>query len=924
MIRRHRGAHAARVARFLLWGSLAWGFAAGSASERDATNPVKDLPLFLQVREFRKDGHFDLALSASRRMLAEMEADPRARDYELRNRREQVRVLEGIVGLPETDRAELARVERAVDEFRRAMREARFQDAAEIADDQRAVRERILGPQHHDVATSLHVLGLARRALGAYEVAEALFTRSLALYEDRLGPHAASVAMSRDALGGLHEATGDYERAVAQYRIAVTLYRTYHFENELHIASSMAGLARALMGLGRLGEAEVVFAEAIRVARHAAADSFDGPVTELANLLASREENERAEPLYREAIRRRSGSLGEHHPEVADLMHALADLLDRTERSHEALELRHRATRALHVTYEGAHVRLAESLRKTGDSHARLDRWAVADSLYATAVSMYTEAGTPAHPGAALAVRGLGDVARAAGDAASAGSHYEEALARLVASFGDHHAEVLRTHVRRSTLGWIEGEPERAIPPLLSARESFEGVRARIESPGQRVAFRDSPEPALAAAFLAARRQEEAWEALERYHGRSLEDVLRAAGSADVRAEPTTPATVQAHLPDDTALLGWLDVEVAPKLFVSWGWVLLPRGPVRWVALESGGAERELKKMLTLAGSWPLRLGEDERLSACAAAVARRRMDPLLPHLRGTSRWIVVPSDEMVAVPIEMLSGADGTFYGDRVAISYIPSATLAAARLRADRSDSERRGALVVGSPFADPIDDLPSSEEEVRRVAAMFDSAHVLIGAQATERAFVDLAASGRLADFSVIHVSAHAVVDAVRPERSALILTAESDDAVASALTGERIVDGRLTAWEIAREWRTDADLVTLSGCSTALGRPVEGEGYLGFAQVLLRTGARNLLLSLWNVDDEATARFMGRFYETLARGDAGMAEALQTTRAWLRTYRRADGSAPYVHPVYWAGFVLVGCADEPSRAIEPAAP
>ena len=143
-----------------------------------------------------------------------------------------------------------------------------------------------------------------------------------------------------------------------------------------------------------------------------------------------------------------------------------------------------------------------------------------------------------------------------------------------------------------------------------------------------------------------------------------------------------------------------------------------------------------------------------------------------------------------------------------------------------------------------------------------------------------------------------------------------------------------------------WQLDADLVTLSACETALGPYGGGEGLLGFSQVLLHKGARSLLLSLWKVDDTATALLMTRFYENWLgkrkdlREPMPKAEALREAKSWLRTLPRwerdnlaADlvkgelrgtvvegkpvvqlpkgrADEPYAHPRYWAAFILLG--------------
>ena len=74
----------------------------------------------------------------------------------------------------------------------------------------------------------------------------------------------------------------------------------------------------------------------------------------------------------------------------------------------------------------------------------------------------------------------------------------------------------------------------------------------------------------------------------------------------------------------------------------------------------------------------------------------------------------------------------------------------------------------------------------------------------------------------------------------------------------MAGARVFDGLLTVREILQEWRLDADLVTLSGCQTALGREIPGEGHMGLAYGFLLAGARSLLVSLWQVEDQNQTR------------------------------------------------------------------
>src|SRR5262249_34185084 len=101
-----------------------------------------------------------------------------------------------------------------------------------------------------------------------------------------------------------------------------------------------------------------------------------------------------------------------------------------------------------------------------------------------------------------------------------------------------------------------------------------------------------------------------------------------------------------------------------------------------------------------------------------------------------------------------------------------------------------------------------------------------------------------------------------------------------------------DGEVSDEQIARTWDLDADLVVLSACESGLGKQAGGEGFLGFAQPLLTRGARSLVLSLWKVDDRATALLMARFYQNLLGKRPGLerplgkAKALNEAKRWLR--------------------------------------
>jgi CHAT domain-containing protein len=185
-----------------------------------------------------------------------------------------------------------------------------------------------------------------------------------------------------------------------------------------------------------------------------------------------------------------------------------------------------------------------------------------------------------------------------------------------------------------------------------------------------------------------------------------------------------------------------------------------------------------------------------------------------------------------------------------------------------------------------------LPFSRVELEGIAALYPAAarRLVVGAGATE----DTVKRAALGGYRYLHFAAHAYVNDTRPGRSGIVLV----------MNPRAKEDGVLQASEVMT-LDLNADLVTLSACSTGLGKMLRGEGILGLVQAFFYAGARSVTASLWNVNDAATATLMRGFYSGL-RGNMPRDAALR--RAKLRLARSAD---PHLNdPYYWAPFVLVG--------------
>jgi CHAT domain-containing protein len=184
--------------------------------------------------------------------------------------------------------------------------------------------------------------------------------------------------------------------------------------------------------------------------------------------------------------------------------------------------------------------------------------------------------------------------------------------------------------------------------------------------------------------------------------------------------------------------------------------------------------------------------------------------------------------------------------------------------------------------------LQNLPESREVVLSISRIVGGdSKLLLGRDATETAFK----AQPISQYRVVHLAVHAIADFHYPDRSALVLAADNPPE-----------DSLLQVREITR-LHLNADLVTLSACQTGVG-PTEGEaGVINLEQAFLMAGAKAVVASLWNVEDQSTTVLMEAFYRHLAEGEDISMALTDAKRDFLKEHRGLS-------PSYWAAFVVVG--------------
>jgi CHAT domain-containing protein/predicted DNA-binding protein YlxM (UPF0122 family) len=154
---------------------------------------------------------------------------------------------------------------------------------------------------------------------------------------------------------------------------------------------------------------------------------------------------------------------------------------------------------------------------------------------------------------------------------------------------------------------------------------------------------------------------------------------------------------------------------------------------------------------------------------------------------------------------------------------------------------------------------------------------------------------ALSAEMSQYRIVHIATHGLLDSENPELSSIVLSLVDEQG--------HLQNGFLRLHDIYN-LNLPAELVVLSACRTALGKDINGEGLIGLTRGFMYAGAARVASSLWQVDDEATAELMGRFYQKMLKEQIRPAAALRS--AQLEIMNKKRWQAPY----YWAGFVMQG--------------
>jgi CHAT domain-containing protein len=822
-----------------------------------------------------------------------------------------------------------------------------------------AIQLKTLGPEHTDVAATYHNLAVVFEEEGDFDKASGYVEKSLSIYENAYGSENAAVATAYNTLGSVLASRGNPDGAIVQFDHALAIRMQIFGEDHPDTATSLNNIGACFARKGDYRRA-IEYYEKARVIRDRVlppqhpdiAICLDnlgvayGAIGDAAKQFAYCEK----------ALAQRISYLGATHPLVAtsyrnlgilciengsfkDAIRYMSSSLGIWSHSaaySEAIEGAWEFGKAWMANSDLSHARQALAIgidaverSRIGLGSARISIMARSLPLYYASVDVDARSGFPSEAfGYAESLRSRGFLDKVGMEAALKLEGVTEADRDRVRGLSAR-IEGGRDELERLNGANAEG---RDSPAIINASSELEAAEKELRDLDEAISKRIPKYAALRNPKPIDLKAAKGWCGVDRV---VLEYVLW-----DPELEKAMKNTIAIN---DAALVAEAEANAAKLTSYC-------------IVVSSNGAQCvELDGAFDYAASV-----EDFR-----AAIAEGRGGAALEGLRnllykklvapveaclpaGAKRLLVVPDGPLAFLPFDLLRpDATTTELGLRYAISLSPSASVSMARQAAKANDKPIALAL-GGSLYATPDgassrggeealladsealaasmnptqlayyikeakeegaaayyagrgfrwSDLPGTLTEVKRLGAevfIDASPKLLTGAEASEANLKALSKSGELKGYDFVHLACHGYFDSLVPELSSVVLSEVSGTATAG---GE---DGYLTVPEAAL-LDLDARMVSLSACETGLGQTKRGDGMVGLARAFLTAGARAVGVSLWSVDDEATAEFMVRLYRKVAKEGMTFPDAYRSVKAEFRADRRWSA------PRYWAAFQI----------------
>ena len=791
------------------------------------------------------------------------------------------------------------------------------------------IQQRHLGGSHIDVARSLFSLAKTYVAFGQLANAEPLLERTLDIEETALGSEHVDLAETLDELGYLYWQLGRHDVAFDTLNRALEIRRQAHGEDHIKIGESLNNFGLLYMSVNEFSEAEHWFNRSLKIyEKHPDADDDDIAVitSNLASSLDAQGKLKEALPLHRRSLKLDRKRFPAGHPRIATGLNNLAMTYSTLGQFDKAIEIYPRVLGALEESYGPNHPRLGMAhynvatvygaKRQFNKTIQHLERAFDIERIYLgenvqnqvaeTTRKFVSQFDYPRRFSLTLAIQNADTpalhrvAARTVTEGKGLAGEAERQQAALARKQMLYLEQIQRTQSELSALSFSPSPSADAISALQARLSELKTRQAKL---GQR-------SEADQKMGLAAMRQ-------QLTHKQALIDF------AIYEPYDVTNTDLEQNTPEHMAAV--VIRRQAPPRVVG-------LGPVSTIDALVGQFRDDL-------------IERRDAVNARAKALHSVLIDPLKKSLEGASELIISPDGALNLVPFSALTNQQGRRLTSQYTLRYLTTARQLVA-LTEPSLPPRRKAVLLADAAFGRRAekdmavakrglgDTLPKSMAPLPGTRLEANALASLLRGQGHTLYMGDDASEARLRALHgplILHVATHGFFlpdqDGARPMLRSGLALAGFD----ARLDRPHDDDGLLTAMDISGLDLYGTELVVLSACETGLGEVAQGDGVFGLKRALALAGSRTQVLSLWKVDDNATAALMTAFYQRLLKGESranalrrvqlDMAEGRLTPTSGQTAQRgitvaglKSQINQDWRHPYYWASFTLSG-ADGP---------
>jgi CHAT domain-containing protein/Flp pilus assembly protein TadD len=766
----------------------------------------------------------------------------------------------------------------------------------------KTIREQVLGKNHPSYATSLNNLGSLYQDMGDYAKAESYYLEAKKIDEQALGKNHPDYATSLNNLGSLYKDIGDYTEAEQYYLEAKAIREQSLGKNHPDYGASLNNLGFLYHFMGDYANAEQYYLEAKAISEQVFGKNHPDYAISLNNmggLYQNMGDYAKAESYYLEAKAVWEQTLGKNHPDYASSLNNLglfySDIEDYVKTEAYNIELCELRINLINQNFSFMSEQQRSSYLKTVSGGFEAS-YSLSRLYPVESVNGQNYTNTLFTKGLLLrTTNAIRDAIYSSGDAALI-AQFEQlgGLRRQISALQQ------KEDANEAYLQSLEEQADALDKALTAASSAFRDLKADMAMQWQEV--RDSLQPDEAAIeFVSFQVYDKKWTGIVHYAAL----VLKAGSTAPVWVPLFNEGELQEIL---GRAGGRRSSDQAHILYTIFGQELFN---TVWKPLE-----QELTGVKTIYYS-PSGLLHKIAFNALPAdnSANERLIDKYNLNLVSSTREIV----HLNRSSAETTQITSAVLYGG---LDYNADEN----KMRTAAS-SYKNGAGVPAIAFVLPAgvtrggmwNVLPATREEALNIRGYLAGKKIpttlYMDSLGNEESFkqldgaktglIHLATHGFfLADVERKHDDREQTRSTVRAAenpllRSGLLLAGGNHAWTNNPVEG--VEDGVLYADEITGINLLGAKLVVMSACQTGLGDVNNGEGVFGLQRAFKLAGVETLIMSLWEVDDAATAKLMSVFYQEWLFSGKAKQEAFKEAQHQVR--------AEYPEPFYWAAFVMM---------------